>query len=76
MPDEPETEQSLADAPTAEQSVADGPATESGESLGDSRVDAAVARLDAAAQQPGEQVAEYEAVHRVLQDTLATIDEA
>lgn len=47
------------------------------ESLGDPRVDEAVARLDAAAERPGaEQVAEYEAVHRVLQDTLATIDEA
>ncbi len=47
------------------------------EGLGDPRVDAAVARLDAAVDRPGaEQVAEYEAVHRVLQDTLATIDEA
>lgn len=47
------------------------------ESLGDSRVDEAVARLDAVADRPGpEQVTEYEAVHRTLQDTLATIDEA
>lgn len=43
---------------------------------GDPRVDAVMARLEAVNELPGtEQVAEYEAVHRVLQDTLATIEE-
>lgn len=44
---------------------------------GDPRVDAAMAGLDGVADRPAaDQVAEYESVHRVLQDTLATIDEA
>ncbi len=43
---------------------------------GDPRVDAAVGRLDAVMDRPlAEQVAEYEGVHRALQDTLATVDE-
>jgi hypothetical protein len=48
----------------------------SGDGSGDPRVDAALARLDGVTDLPGtEQVATYEAVHRTLQDTLATIDE-
>jgi len=48
----------------------------SGDGSGDPRVDAALARLDGVTELPGtEQVATYEAVHRTLQDTLATIDE-
>jgi hypothetical protein len=43
---------------------------------GDPRVDAALARLATVSELSGmDQVAEYEAVHRTLQDTLATIDE-
>jgi hypothetical protein len=39
-------------------------------------VDAALARLATVSELSGmDQVAEYEAVHRTLQDTLATIDE-
>ncbi len=44
--------------------------------FGDPRVDAALGQLDGITELPGtEQVATYEAVHRTLQDTLATIDE-
>lgn len=40
-------------------------------------VDAAVAAVTAAADlPPGEQVAAYEAAHRTLRETLATIDES
>ena len=47
------------------------------QSSGDPRVDEATAGLDAAAAAPpAEQVEAYESAHRVLQDTLATIDEA
>jgi hypothetical protein len=47
------------------------------EGYGDPRVDAAMARLESVADRPAaDQVAEFESVHRVLQDTLATIDEA
>lgn len=46
-------------------------------SSGDPRVDAAFTRLARVTELSGpEQVAEYEAVHRILQDTLSTIDEA
>ncbi|HEX6073850.1 MAG TPA: hypothetical protein VFZ32_01140 [Micromonosporaceae bacterium] len=39
-------------------------------------MDGALARLNAVTELPGmDQVAEYEAVHQMLQDTLATIDE-
>lgn len=49
---------------------------EPAESFGDPRVDGALARLNAVTELPGmDQVAEYEAVHQTLQDTLATIDE-
>lgn len=48
----------------------------SGDGFGDPRVDAAIARLGGVTELPGtEQVATYEAVHRSLQDTLASIDE-
>ncbi|MQA27983.1 MAG: hypothetical protein GEU94_21595 [Micromonosporaceae bacterium] len=51
--------------------------SEDQEGSGDGRVDEAIAGLDAAADlPPSEQVAAYESAHRVLQDTLATIDEA
>ena len=47
------------------------------EGCGDSRVDAALRRLAEAQRLPvSDQVAYYEEVHRVLQDTLATIDDA
>lgn len=43
---------------------------------GDERVDEAMAQLRALAGKPAaERVAEYEAVHRTLQDTLATVDD-
>jgi hypothetical protein len=43
---------------------------------GDDRVDAALRRLDAIEELPvSEHVAQYDAVHRTLQDALATIDE-
>lgn len=43
---------------------------------GDERVDAAVRRLEAVDDLPvGEHVAQYDAVHRTLQDALAQIDE-
>jgi hypothetical protein len=43
---------------------------------GDGRVDAALRRLDAIEELPvSEHVAQYDAVHRTLQDALATIDE-
>ena len=43
---------------------------------GDTRVDAALARLDALDELPvGDHVAQYDALHRTLQDALATIDE-
>jgi hypothetical protein len=54
------------------------PATDQdGEQSGHAAVDAAVAAVTAAADlPPGEQVAAYEAAHRTLQETLATIDES
>jgi hypothetical protein len=43
---------------------------------GDPRVDAALERLDALDELPvSEHVAQYDALHRTLQDALATIDE-
>jgi glycine/D-amino acid oxidase-like deaminating enzyme len=43
---------------------------------GHPRIDAALAALAAAAQQPpAEQIDVYDAVHRTLQETLGTIDE-
>ncbi len=42
-----------------------------------SAVDAAVARLDGIEERPvGEHVEVFDAVHRALQDALATLDEA
>ncbi len=80
--DRPATAEPSAAGPAAESSApveagsasaasgVDGPAT------GDPRVDDAVARLDGVTDRPpAEQVAEYEGVHRALQDILATIDE-
>lgn len=47
------------------------------EPTGNERVDEAMSRLTALAQLPvGEQVDAYEDVHRALQDTLATVDDA
>lgn len=47
------------------------------EGTGDQRVDAAMAQLAAMTGRPAaERVGVYEAVHRALQDTLATVDEA
>jgi hypothetical protein len=44
--------------------------------LGDPRVDAAMQRLDALDELPvSEHVEQYDALHRTLQDALATIDE-
>ena len=44
---------------------------------GEPRVDEAMAVLaDLAGRPPAEQVAGYEAIHRALQDTLATVDDA
>ena len=44
--------------------------------VGDARVDAALQRLDALDELPVyEHVAQYDALHRTLQDALATIDE-
>jgi len=46
------------------------------ETTGSARVDEAIEALDRAAGLPPEQqIAEYEAAHRTLQETLATIDE-
>jgi hypothetical protein len=43
---------------------------------GDGRVDAALARLDALDETPvAEHVAQFDALHRTLQDALAAIDE-
>jgi hypothetical protein len=51
-----------------EQQAADG--------TGDPRVDAALARLDALDELPvAEHVAQFDALHRTLQDALAAIDE-
>jgi hypothetical protein len=57
--------------PVAEEAAAPG------ESTGDARVDQAMGRLERLGALPvGQQVAEYEEIHRSLQDTLATVDEA
>jgi hypothetical protein len=46
------------------------------EATGSERVDEAIAALDRAAGLPvEEQIEEYEAAHRTLQETLASIDE-
>jgi hypothetical protein len=55
--------------------LVDGSEPEAG-GTGDARVDAALARLDALDELPvAEHVAQYDALHRTLQDALATIDE-
>lgn len=47
-----------------------------GQGTGDNRVDAALRRLDAVDELPvSDHVAQYDAVHRTLQDALAAIDE-
>ncbi|WP_412542858.1 hypothetical protein R8Z50_10365 [Longispora sp. K20-0274] len=47
------------------------------ESTGDARVDTALTLLNEAATAPlADQVAAFEAVHRALQDTLASVDES
>jgi len=47
-----------------------------GGGTGDDRVDAALRRLDAVDELPvSDHVAQYDAVHRTLQDALAAIDE-
>jgi hypothetical protein len=80
------TEESSADAaPEAGQATAheagqaaprDAGLAASEAATGDGRVDAALARLDALAELPvAEHVAQYDALHRTLQDALAGIDE-
>jgi hypothetical protein len=50
--------------------------TGAGGGTGDDRVDAALRRLDGLESQPvSEHVAQYDALHRTLQDALAAIDE-
>jgi hypothetical protein len=50
--------------------------TAPGGGTGDDRVDAALRRLDAVEDLPvSEHVAQYDALHRTLQDALAAIDE-
>ncbi|WP_018353206.1 hypothetical protein [Longispora albida] len=47
------------------------------ESTGSTRVDEALGQLaEAAVLPPAEQVAAFEAAHRALQETLASVDEA
>lgn len=73
MSDAPRT--SPGDEPAPPSAIAD-PDRDAAES-GHPDVDAAVAAVaDAADLPPGEQVAAYEAAHRILQETLATIDES
>lgn len=51
------------------------PAPADGTGTGHPAVDAVLSSLDNAARlAPAEQIAEYEAAHRVLQETLASID--
>jgi hypothetical protein len=59
----------------AARSVPSPPAGDEGAD-GDPRVDAALERLDALGELPvAEHVAQYDALHRTLQDALNTIDE-
>lgn len=55
----------------------DDPVGRSGEGTGHPAVDAVLRALaNAVALPPADQIAEYEAAHRVLQETLASIDRA
>lgn len=50
---------------------------DAGAPTGEARVDAAMAQLhDLVGRPASEQVAGYEEIHRALQDTLATVDDA
>jgi hypothetical protein len=52
------------------------PVEQPGDGTGDARVDAALARLEDLDELPvAEHVEQFDAVHRTLQDALATIDE-
>lgn len=60
-----------------EQQPDERPAGDAAVPTGEARVDEALATLDGLAGRPvSEQVAGYEEIHRALQDTLATVDEA
>ncbi|WP_433826040.1 hypothetical protein ACQP2E_28560 [Actinoplanes sp. CA-015351] len=59
----------------APQAVAQAPGGGNGEDTGHPAVDAVLRSLaNAARLAPAEQIAEYEAAHQVLQETLASID--
>lgn len=69
---QPESQPERHDGPTG-----DGSDPGAAAGTGDPHIDAAMARLGGLGGLPAvERVAEYEAVHRTLQDTLATVDDA
>jgi hypothetical protein len=74
-PDEPAAETPEPAPEAAAESPDVAPAAGNGGTGGD-RVDAALRRLESVDETPvSEHVAQYDAVHRALQDALATIDE-
>jgi hypothetical protein len=76
QPAHPQPAETQADPQPAGTTPVDGAAGEVVET-GHPAVDGALrAMVNAADLPPGDQIAEYEAAHRTLQETLATIDEA
>lgn len=76
-PQRPNVSGPTASGPTAPGPTASGPTATGPTASGHPGVDAAIAAIvNAADLPPPDQIAEYEAAHRELQDILGTIDQA